>query len=122
VSASPQATFQAMLRASCWQASRSGRPLQRLQHHHGGDDVGGDRGPTSARGEQVGEQLVGEQRPAVVGEEGVHGAVGDQVAAARLGVEKLDAGGVGHPLHARKSLQPNPPTRIAQQAPSVLSC
>jgi hypothetical protein len=70
-----------------------GQALQRLQHHHGGGDVGGDRGPASARGEQIGEQLVGEPLSAVVGEEGVHGAVGDQVAAVRLGVEELNAVG-----------------------------
>jgi hypothetical protein len=92
--------------------------FQRLQHHHGSDDVSGNRGPASARGEQIGEQLVGEQRSAVVGEEGVHGAVGDQMTAVCLGVEELNTGRVSNPLHARKSVEPSQQTRIAQQAPS----
>ena len=64
-----------------------------------GDDVGGNRGSAPTRGEQVGEQLVGEQFSAVVGQEGVDGAVGDEVAAVRPGVEELDVGGVAGSLH-----------------------
>jgi hypothetical protein len=59
----------------------------------------GIEGRPPARGEQIGEQLIGEQLSTVVGQEGVHGAVRHEVAAVRLGVEELDVDGVAGSLH-----------------------
>jgi hypothetical protein len=50
--------------------------LQRLQHQHRGDHLGGHRRMPAALAGQVGEQLRREQLVAVVGEEGVHRPLG----------------------------------------------
>jgi hypothetical protein len=53
--------------------------LKGLQHHHRGDHLGGHRRmPTTLAG-QVGEQLDWEQLLTMVGEEGVHRPLRDQV-------------------------------------------
>jgi hypothetical protein len=103
------------------------QPLQGLQHHHGRDHIGRDRGPATTRREQVGEQLVREQLPPVVGQEAIDRTSRHQVAAQGRSVQQLDASGVSRPLHAG-SLPHRPPTPwgfpdlFAQQAPSVSSC
>jgi hypothetical protein len=100
------------------------QPLQRLQHHDRGHLIGRDRRSTTTRREQVSEQLVREQVRTVVGQEGIHRARIDQVAAQRRRVQQLDATGVSCPLHAG-SLPRRPPAswdlreRLAQQAPSA---
>jgi hypothetical protein len=70
--------------------------LQGLQHHHGGDDLGGHRRVAAAVPDDIGEQLRREQLVTVVGKEGVHRPVGDQVAApggrVHLGVGAWRAG------------------------------
>jgi hypothetical protein len=55
--------------------------LQRLQHHHRGDHLGGHRRVPATLAGDIGKQLRREQLVAVVGEEGVHRPVGDQMAA-----------------------------------------
>ena len=55
--------------------------LQRLQHHHGGDHLGRHRPVPATPAGQVGEQLGWEQLLTVVGQQGVHRPVSDQVAA-----------------------------------------
>jgi len=72
--------------------------LQGLEHHDRGDDIGGHRGSAPARGKQVGEQLVGEQRPALLGQEGGHRAGRHQVPAQRSRVEELGVG-IARALH-----------------------
>jgi hypothetical protein len=62
--------------------------LQGLEDHDRGDDVGGHRGPTAICREQVGEQLVGEQRCSVFGQERVHRALAEQVPAQRRSVQQ----------------------------------
>jgi hypothetical protein len=57
-----------------------GQSLQGLEHHDRGHDVGRDRGAASARREQVGEQLVGEQLLAVVGQECLDASFWDELA------------------------------------------
>jgi hypothetical protein len=97
-------------------------PRQRLQHHDRGHLIGRDRRPTTTRREQVSKQLVREQILAVVGQEGIHRARIDQVAAQGRRVQQLDARGVSCPLHAG-SLPHHPPASwdlhdlFAQQAP-----
>ncbi len=72
VSDRPAATFQAMLVRSSRNASRSDKPPQRLQHHHRGDHLTRDRRATPPGGEQIGEQRLGEQPAAVLGQEPLH--------------------------------------------------
>jgi len=55
--------------------------LQGLQHHHRGDHLGGYRGVAAALSGDVREQLGRKQLLAVVGQEGVHRPLGDQVIA-----------------------------------------
>jgi hypothetical protein len=54
--------------------------LQGLQHHHRGDHLGRDRRVAAALPDDIGEQLRWKQLVAVIGEEGLHRPVGDQVA------------------------------------------
>jgi len=53
--------------------------LQGLQHHHRGDYLGRDRRVATALDHQVGKQRRWKQLMAVVGEEGVHRPVRDQM-------------------------------------------
>ena len=55
--------------------------LEGLEDHDRGDDIGGHRGATTVGREQVGEQLVGEQRCSVLGQKGVYRALPEQVPA-----------------------------------------
>jgi hypothetical protein len=54
--------------------------LQGLQHHHRGDHLGRDRRVAAALPDDIGEQLRWKHLVAVIGEEGLHRPVGDQVA------------------------------------------
>jgi hypothetical protein len=76
------------------------QPRQRLHHHDRGHLVGRNQRPTTTRGEQVSEQLVREQVPAMVGQEGIPRALIDQVAAQSRRIQQLDTTGISCPLHA----------------------
>jgi hypothetical protein len=82
------------------------QPLQGLQHHHRGHHVGRHRRAAPAGGEQVSKQLVGKQPGAVVGQEGVHRAVRDQMPAQRRSIQQLYTGGVARPLHVASLTDP----------------
>jgi len=89
-----------------------------------GHHVGRHRGPTPVGGEQVREQLVGEHRPPVLGQERVYRALPEQVPAQRRRVQQ-------RPVRARGTLHPAIGSRprpnresaalplIAQQSPSA---
>jgi hypothetical protein len=62
--------------------------LQGLQDHDGRDDVGGNRRAATVGREQVGEELVGEQRRPVLGQEGVDRALPEQVPAQRRRIQQ----------------------------------
>ncbi len=106
--------------------SRPGRfairqALQGLEHHHRRRHVAGDRGPTSVRGEQVGEQVIGKQLLADISQERFDASLRDKLPAQRRRVEEL-------PVRVTSALHPpileHPPSnrehfeRIVQQCPS----
>jgi len=84
--------------------------LQGLQDHHRGDHLGGHRGMPATLAGDIGEQLGREQRMAVVGEEGVHRPLGDQVAAPGRRVQ-LVIGWVACGRHAGQFARSRPPAR-----------
>ena len=63
--------------------------LQGLQHHHRGDHRSRDRRVAASLDHQVGKQLRWEQLMSVVGKQGVHRPVRDQVAALGRRVQLL---------------------------------
>jgi len=69
-----------------------GQALEGLEHHHGGDHVGRNRRSPPTRGEQIGEQLIGEQRLPVIGEERLHAALWDELAAEGRRIKQLTVG------------------------------
>jgi hypothetical protein len=77
--------------------------LQGLQHPHRGDHLGGYRRVPATLAGDVGEQLGSEQLVAVVGKEGVHRPVRDQVAAP-AGRVHLGVGGMAWRAHEPGSL------------------
>ena len=58
---------------------RVGQVIQLLEHQHAPDQAGRQRWPAGRRGEQVGDELIGEQLRAVRGQEREHAARLDQV-------------------------------------------
>ena len=96
--------------------------LQRLQHHDRGHLIGRDRRPATTRRKQVSEQRIREQVLAMVGQEGIHRALRDQVAAQGRRIQQLDTRGVMCPLHAsslphRSSAAWDLHQQLAQQPP-----
>ena len=77
-----------------------GQTVQRRQHDHRCDHVRRDRRPPPTRPEQVREQLVTEQLPAVCGQKREHTTSGEQVPHPRLHITELD-------LILRPSLHPH---------------
>ncbi len=86
-----------------------GQALEGLEHHHGGDHVGGNRRSPPTRGEQVGEQLIGEQLLAMIGEERLDAALWDELAAEGRRIKQLTIG-IAVSLHAQ-SLAARAPDR-----------
>jgi hypothetical protein len=82
-----------------------GQPFQSLQHHDRGDHVGRHRGPAPIGGEQIGEHVIREQLLAVLGQEGVHRTLLDEMAAERGGIDEL-AVRPGRTLHPGILLDP----------------
>ena len=89
--------------------------FQRLQHHHRGDHLGRDRWVAAALDHQVREQPRWEQLMTVVGEEGVHRPVGDQVTAPGRRVQLLIRCMAGR-AHDQESAHRQPPTRTTESA------
>jgi hypothetical protein len=107
---SPQATFQAMSRRKRAAGLPVRQTLQGLQHHHRRDHLGRHRGVAATLASQVGQQPGWEQLVAMVGQEGVHRALRDQVAAPGRRVQ-LVIGGMALGAHARESAPPTPAAR-----------
>jgi hypothetical protein len=84
--------------------------LQGLQHHHRRDHLGRHRGVAATLASQVGQQPGWEQLVAMVGQEGVHRPLRDQVAAPGRRVQ-LVIGGMALGAHARESAPPTPAAR-----------
>jgi hypothetical protein len=96
--------------------------LQGLQHHHRGDHLGRDRRVAAALDHQVGKQLRWEQLLAVVGEEGVHRPVRDQVPRparrVQLRIGWMDVGAHGGSLPATSARRELPNRRNQQDRPT----
>ena len=99
VTASPQAAFQRKSKTTASAASRSDKPVQRLQHQHRGHHLGRDRGPAQPRREQVLEHHLREQLPPVPGQEREHTARSQQMPRHRLDIPQI-------PLPLRPTLHP----------------
>jgi hypothetical protein len=88
--------------------------LERLEDHDRCDHIGRHRRAPAARAEQVSEHLVREQRAPVLGQQRVHGALPEQMAAQRRRVEQLT-------IRARRTLHPamlfDPPTDRESSSP-----
>ena len=91
-----------------------GQALEGLEHHHGGDHVRRNRRSPPTRGEQVGEQLIGEQLLAVIGEERLDAALWDELAAEGRRIKQLTIG-IAVSLHAQ-SLAARAPDREHPEA------
>jgi hypothetical protein len=78
-SRSPQATFPGDLAPQRADRLPIAQALQRLQHHDGGDHLGGHRRVLATLAGDIGEQRWREQLVTVVGKKGVHRPVRDQV-------------------------------------------
>jgi hypothetical protein len=63
--------------------------LERLEDHDRGHLIGRDRGASTTRREEILEHLVGEQLVAVIGQEGLHASLGDELATQSCCVEEL---------------------------------
>jgi hypothetical protein len=93
------------------------QPLERLEHHRGRHHIGWHRWTASARREQVGEHLVGEQAATVLGQERVHRSLGHQVTAQRRRVQQLPVR-VRGPLHPAMLHDP----RRGRESPATPDC
>ena len=123
VNASPQATFQAMLHASCWQASRSDRPSNDCSTITVATTSAGTEGRSRPEGKQVREQLVREQVPTVVGQEGVARFLGGPDGGSAPERRAARHGWVAGSLHARSLPDPTTQRELLSSLPaSALPC